>query len=213
MLGKTAIGTTSASGKVFPGQYYDQETGLHYNYFRYYDPSTGQYITSDPIGLLGGLNAYTYVDGNPLRAIDPYGLVDMVGLGFGLVDFTLSTGEAAAGVYAMIGSPVLGPAAPVSFGVGLAAASHGVLGMTNSGLAIQNALFDTDSPGFLEYLFGSLVGDSGAKIGMAGDLFLGIRPAALASSGPKTFRDVYDVASGVNTMDDAFSDSNGSDCP
>ena len=49
MLGKTAIGTTSASGKVFPGQYYDNETGLHYNYFRTYDPETGRNITSDPV--------------------------------------------------------------------------------------------------------------------------------------------------------------------
>ena len=39
----------------FPGQYYDQETGLHYNYFRDYDPSTGRYIQSDLIGLRGGL--------------------------------------------------------------------------------------------------------------------------------------------------------------
>ena len=58
----------------FPGQYYDQETGLHYNYFRTYDPSTGRYIESDPIGLEGGLNTYAYAYSNPLRYIDPLGL-------------------------------------------------------------------------------------------------------------------------------------------
>lgn len=59
---------------VLPGQYYDQETGLHYNYFRYYDPSTGRYITSDPIGLSGGFNTYTYAANNPLLYFDPLGL-------------------------------------------------------------------------------------------------------------------------------------------
>lgn len=74
VLGKTAIGTTVALGKVFPGQYYDQETGLHYNYFRYYDPETGRYITSDPIGLDGGINLYSYVENNPTNKIDSAGL-------------------------------------------------------------------------------------------------------------------------------------------
>lgn len=57
----------------FQGQYFDEETGLHYNRYRYYDPDGARYITADPIGLLGGMNAYQYPP-NPTGWIDPLGL-------------------------------------------------------------------------------------------------------------------------------------------
>ena len=66
----------------FPGQYYDAESGLNYNYFRDYDPATGRYVQSDPIGLNGGLNTYAYVGNDPVNMIDFYGLQGS-GLGSG----------------------------------------------------------------------------------------------------------------------------------
>ncbi|SEU11818.1 RHS repeat-associated core domain-containing protein, partial [Pseudomonas graminis] len=65
----------------FQGQYFDDETGLHYNTFRYYDPEVGQFITQDPIGLAGGYNLYRYAP-NPNIWIDPWGWA------FKGVDFT-----------------------------------------------------------------------------------------------------------------------------
>jgi RHS repeat-associated protein len=63
----------------FPGQVYDRESGLFYNYFRDYDPATGRYVESDPIGLEGGINTYGYAIQNPLSHTDEFGLNAGVG--------------------------------------------------------------------------------------------------------------------------------------
>lgn len=63
----------------FPGQYFDGETGLHYNYHRYYDPRIGRYLRIDPIGFEGrDSNLYSYVWNHPIYAVDPYGLFQML---------------------------------------------------------------------------------------------------------------------------------------
>ena len=66
-------GSTADCPLRFPGQYHDPETGLHYNYQRYYDPATASYLTPDPLGLLPSPNDHGYVE-NPLAWLDPLGL-------------------------------------------------------------------------------------------------------------------------------------------
>lgn len=73
-------GSSVTNNLRFPGQYYDAETGFHYNWFRYYDPVTGRYITADPTGLAEGSNLYAYVEAEPINSIDPYGLFIETGI-------------------------------------------------------------------------------------------------------------------------------------
>ena len=61
------------NNRRFPGQYFDAETDLHYNYFRDYDPALGRYVQSDPIGLIGGLNTFAYVKNRAINFYDAQG--------------------------------------------------------------------------------------------------------------------------------------------
>ena len=82
-FGQAQISVQSVTNPFrLPGQYYDTETGLHYNYFRYYNPDTGRYVTPDPIGLGEGGSLYGYVRSNPVGRKDPFGLWT-IGIGLG----------------------------------------------------------------------------------------------------------------------------------
>jgi RHS repeat-associated protein len=76
----------------FAGQYFDRETNLHYNYLRDYDPWIGRYSESDPIGLIGGVNTYAYVAGDPVTSSDRLGLMGFGGSGRAGGSYTPFTG-------------------------------------------------------------------------------------------------------------------------
>ena len=72
-FGKEVPTGTATVNLRFPGQYYDSESTLHYNWNRFYNPATGRYISSDPIGLAGGLNTFGYALQSPVVYYDPDG--------------------------------------------------------------------------------------------------------------------------------------------
>ena len=127
----------------FPGQYYDQETGLHYNWHRYYDPQTGRYLTPDPIGIVGGINLFLYSENNPVNYFDSLGL-------------KLSSGDRAIVTMLSATAATIGSLS----GPGYAAVLGGLVGGTSS-LALGGDLRDAGN----NAIAGAISGFAGGYLG------------------------------------------------
>jgi RHS repeat-associated protein len=170
----------------FAGQYYDAETGLHYNYFRYYDPMQGRYISSDPIGLWGGLNRFGYAKGNPLYNVDYYGLYCLTGEEINAIAGGIGGAVSGAISGAIVGGAAAGPIGAVIGGIigavrggGVGIGSASIAGEIGGGAAASGmaggAVGDAGSGrgrGALSGMVGGMAGDA-AGGGLAGGALAG----------------------------------------
>lgn len=139
-FGRANVVVNSVANNIrFPGQYFDLETEHYYNYYRDYDTTIGRYLSSDPIGLAGGMNTYGYVFANPPKYADPFGLKPSRSC----VAATTALGAVCGGVLGFVGGGAVGGAGgtPVLPGAGTATGAvsgskfGGAVGATLGGAA------------------------------------------------------------------------------
>ena len=185
-FGEADVNSESVVNNNFrlPGQVFDKESGLHYNYFRDYHPGIGRYVEADPIGLKGGINLYVYANNNPVNMVDPRGEFGIAGAVIGGISGAvagavtgITTGSKHKWLASIAGGAaggIVGTVTGLAFGGATGGAAGGAVGGYTSNL-LAKALSDPDASTREKLLAGA----KGAGIGLITGTISGKLGAAL----------------------------------